>query len=134
MSPDLVIDRSAVRAFCQRHRIARLAVFGSALRDDFGPDSDVDVLVELQPVHVPGLNFVSMERELSGLRQGRPVDLVAPKFLNVRIRESCGRPIRSMSPRDLVYDGHMLDMARKAVAKPGSSARDLQRRRKPSPL
>jgi hypothetical protein len=87
MSPHLVIDRSAVRAFCQRHGIARLALFGSVLRDDFGPDSDVDVLVEFQPGHVPGLKFVSMERELSGLLQGRRVDLVTPKFLNVRIRE-----------------------------------------------
>ena len=87
MSPHLVIDRSAVRAFCQRHHIARLALFGSALRDDFGPDSDVDVLVEFQPGHVPGLNFVGMERELSELLQGRRVDLVTPKFLNVRIRE-----------------------------------------------
>jgi predicted nucleotidyltransferase len=87
MTPHLVIDHSAIRAFCQRHRIARLALFGSALRDDFGPDSDVDVLVEFEPGHVPGLNFVSMERELSGLLQGRRVDLVTPKFLNVRIRE-----------------------------------------------
>jgi uncharacterized protein len=87
MSAHLVIDRSAVRAFCQRHRIARLALFGSALRDDFGPESDVDVLVEFEPGHVPGLNFVSIERELSGLLQGRRVDLVTPKFLNVRIRE-----------------------------------------------
>ena len=87
MSPHLVIDRSAVRAFCQRHHVARLALFGSALRDDFGPDSDVDVLVEFQPGHVPGLDFVSMERELSGLLQGRRVDLVTPKFLNVRIQE-----------------------------------------------
>jgi predicted nucleotidyltransferase len=66
MSPHLLFDRSVVRAFCQRHGIARLAVFGSALRDDFGADSDVDVLVEFQPGHVPGLDFVSMERELSG--------------------------------------------------------------------
>ena len=87
MSPHLVIDRSAVSAFCQRHRIARLALFGSALRDDFGPDSDVDVLVEFQPGHVPGLDFVSMERELSGLLRGRRVDMVTPKFLNMRIRE-----------------------------------------------
>jgi predicted nucleotidyltransferase len=87
MSPHLVVDRSAVQAFCGRHRIARLALFGSVLRDDFGPDSDVDVLVEFQPGHVPGLSFVSMERELSALLQGRRVDLVTPKFLNVRIRE-----------------------------------------------
>jgi predicted nucleotidyltransferase len=47
----------------------------------------VDVLVEFQPDHVPGLNFVSMERELSRMMQGRRVDLVTPKFLNLRIRE-----------------------------------------------
>ena len=87
MSPHLVVDRTAVRAFCQRHHITRLALFGSALRDDFGPDSDVDVLVEFQQGHVPGLEFVSIERELSGLLQHRRVDLVTPKYLNARIRE-----------------------------------------------
>jgi hypothetical protein len=87
MSPHLIIDRTAVKAFCQRHHITRLALFGSALRDDFGPDSDVDVLVEFQQGHVPGLEFVTMERELSGLLQDRRVDLVTPKFLNARIRE-----------------------------------------------
>ncbi len=87
MSPDLVIDHGAVKAFCERHHIARLALFGSAIRDDFDTDSDVDVLVEFQPNHTPGLNFVSIERELSELLHGRRVDLVTPKFLNVRIRE-----------------------------------------------
>ena len=87
MSPHLVVDRTAIMAFCQRHHITRLALFGSALRDDFGPDSDVDVLVEFQQGHVPGLEFVSIERELSGLLQDRRVDLVTPKFLNARIRE-----------------------------------------------
>jgi predicted nucleotidyltransferase len=96
MSPHLVIDHSAVTAFCQRHRIARLALFGSALRDDFGPESDVDVLVEFQPGHIPGLDFLSMERELSGLLQGRRVDLVTPKFLNVRIREQVLREAESL--------------------------------------
>ena len=57
------------------------------LRDDFDADSDVDVLVVFLPSHVPGLQFVSMERELSELLQGRQVDLITPKFLNVRIRE-----------------------------------------------
>jgi predicted nucleotidyltransferase len=87
MSPHLLIDRNAVTAFCQRHHIKRLSVFGSALRDDFSPESDVDVLVEFQPGHVPGLKFVTIERELSSLLQGRRVDLVTPKFLNARIRE-----------------------------------------------
>ncbi|MCC7007580.1 MAG: nucleotidyltransferase family protein [Acidobacteria bacterium] len=96
VSPHLVIDRGAVTAFCQRHRIARLALFGSALRDDFGLHSDVDVLVEFQPGHVPGLNFVSMERELSALFQGRRVDLVTPKFLNQRIREQVLREAETL--------------------------------------
>ena len=46
MSPRISIDRDAVSAFCRRHHIRRLALFGSVLRDDFGPESDVDVLVE----------------------------------------------------------------------------------------
>ena len=87
MSPHILIDRDAVAAFCRRHHIKRLALFGSVLRDDFTPDSDVDVLVEFQAGHVPGLDFVSMERELSRLLQGRRVDIVTPKFLNARIRD-----------------------------------------------
>jgi predicted nucleotidyltransferase len=87
VSPHLSIDRDAVSAFCRRHHIIRLALFGSVLRDDFSPDSDVDVLVEFQPGHVPGLNFVSIEREFSRLLDGRPVDMVTPKFFNHRIRE-----------------------------------------------
>ncbi len=87
MSPHLEIDREAVSALCRRHHIARLALFGSVLREDFRPDSDVDVLVEFLPGHVPGLRFVTIERELSALLQGRRVDLVTPKFLNPRIRE-----------------------------------------------
>jgi hypothetical protein len=87
MSPHLSIDREAVSAFCLRHHIARLALFGSVLRDDFGADSDVDVLVEFLPGHVPGLRFVTIEREFSELLHGRRVDMVTPKFLNPRIRD-----------------------------------------------
>ena len=87
MSSHVSIDRDAVSAFCRRHHIIRLALFGSVLRDDFGPDSDVDVLVEFQAGHVPGFNFVSIEREFSGLLHGRRVDMVTPKFLNSRIRD-----------------------------------------------
>jgi len=87
MSQNLVIDRQALSAFCRRHHIARLALFGSVLRDDFRADSDVDILVEFLPGHVPGLRFVTIERELSELLQGRRVDLVTPKFLTPRIRD-----------------------------------------------
>lgn len=87
MSSHVSIDRDVLAAFCQRHHIKRLALFGSVLHDDFRPDSDIDVLVEFQPGHVPGLKFMSIERELSALVHGRRVDLVTPKFLNPRIRD-----------------------------------------------
>ena len=95
MSPHIPIDRDAVSAFCRRHHITRLALFGSVLHDDFSPDSDVDVLVEFQAGHVPGLNFVSIEREFSHLLNGRRVDMVTPKFLNPRIRDQV---LRSAEP------------------------------------
>jgi predicted nucleotidyltransferase len=87
MSPQVSIDRDVVSAFCRRHQIRRLALFGSVLRDDFGPDSDVDVLVEFEPGHVPGFQFVSIEQEFSQLIGGRRVDMITPKFLNPRIRD-----------------------------------------------
>jgi uncharacterized protein len=87
MNAHLRINSEAIATFCRRHHIRRLALFGSVLRKDFRPDSDVDVLVEFEPGHVPGLRFVSIERELSELFGGRRVDLVTPKILNPRIRE-----------------------------------------------
>jgi predicted nucleotidyltransferase len=71
-------------------------LFGSVLRDDFHPDSDIDVLVEFQPGHVPGLRFVSIEREFSKLLQGRRVDMVTPKFLSPRIRDEVLRSAESL--------------------------------------
>lgn len=86
MSVRIPFDRAELSAFCAKHHIARLELFGSVLRDDFGPESDVDVLVEFKPGHTPGLAFARMERELSELFAGRRVDLVTRKFLNPRIR------------------------------------------------
>ena len=83
----LPIPQDELRRFCQRHHIRRLSLFGSVLRDDFGPDSDVDVLVEFDPEHVPGLAFFSMEEELSTIL-GRPVDLGTPKSISRWIRTS----------------------------------------------
>ena len=60
--------------FCLRHHIIRLSLFGSVLRDDFKTDSDIDVLVEFDPKHIPGWEFVSMQDELTELF-GRQVDL-----------------------------------------------------------
>jgi len=57
------------------------------LRDDFGPESDVDVLVEFAPGHTPGLEIVDIEEELSQLLGGRKVDMVNPKYLNRRIKD-----------------------------------------------
>jgi uncharacterized protein len=72
--------------FCRRHHIHRLALFGSVLRDDFTPDSDVDVLVEFEPGKIPGFAFFSMEEELSGIL-GRRVDLNTPNSLSKYFRE-----------------------------------------------
>lgn len=61
-------------------------LFGSILRDDFSPDSDIDVLVEFQPDHTPGLAFFSMQEELSALL-GRAVDLNTPRCLSRYFRD-----------------------------------------------
>lgn len=69
------IPSEAVADFCRRHGIARIALFGSVLRDDFTPQSDVDFLVEFLPDRVPGLiRLGGMERELSGII-GRKADM-----------------------------------------------------------
>ena len=72
----IAVDKTGLAEFCRRHHIRRLALFGSVLREDFGPESDVDVLVEFEMEHVPGLlGLARMERELSGYFGGRKVDL-----------------------------------------------------------
>jgi predicted nucleotidyltransferase len=81
------IPSGKLEAFCQRHHIRRLALFGSALREDFGPESDVDVLVEFEPGHVPDFfRLYDIEQELSALFGGRPVDLVTYRALNRHLR------------------------------------------------
>jgi hypothetical protein len=82
----LTIPVDRIAAFCRRHHIRRLALFGSVLRDDFGPDSDVDVLVEFEPEHIPGLAFFAMQDELSRLL-ARTVDLNTRQFLSPRFRQ-----------------------------------------------
>jgi uncharacterized protein len=86
MATGIFIDRQQITDFCRRHHIRRLAFFGSVLRHDFGPESDVDVLVEFEPGHVPGLAFLSMEEELSRIL-GRKVDLNTPGFLSPYFRD-----------------------------------------------
>lgn len=80
------IDQEKIAAFCRKHHISRLALFGSALRQDFRPDSDVDVLVEFEPDHQPGLAFFAMEAELSEIL-GRQVDLNTPGFISPYFRD-----------------------------------------------
>lgn len=82
------IPKDAIAAFCRKHHIVKLALFGSVLREDFGPESDVDVLVEFNPEHVPGLiGLGAMERELAELLGGRSVDLLTFKGLSHRMRD-----------------------------------------------
>ena len=82
----LEIDKQRITQFCRKHHIRRLALFGSVLRPDFGPQSDVDVLVEFEEGHVPGLAFFQMELELSEV-VGRKVDLNTPQFLSPDFRD-----------------------------------------------
>lgn len=81
MSVQIPIDQKKIAEFCRNHHIQKLALFGSVLRNDFRPDSDVDVLVEFEPNHIPGLAFFTMEAELSEIL-GRKVDLHTPNFLS----------------------------------------------------
>lgn len=80
------LSRDAIAEFCQRHHIRKLSLFGSVLRNDFRPDSDVDVLVEFEPGRVVGFEIVDIEEELSQLFGGRKVDMVREKYLNPRLR------------------------------------------------
>jgi predicted nucleotidyltransferase len=80
------IDEKRIAAFCHKHHIRRLALFGSTLHGDSMADSDLDVLVEFEPDHVHGLAFFAMEIELSELLDHK-VDLNAPGFLSPYFRD-----------------------------------------------
>ncbi len=87
MTARIPVPRQAVVYFCQRNRIRKLSLFGSVLRDDFRPDSDIDILVEFEPDAVVGLfDIARMERELSDI-MGRRVDLRTPKDLSRHFRQ-----------------------------------------------
>ena len=75
------VSHEQVADFCRRWRIRRLSFFGSVVRDDFGPDSDVDVLVEFRPESHISWNIVTAEQELSEI-VGRRVDLRTPPELS----------------------------------------------------
>jgi len=87
MTTRLTIDHQRIVEFCRGHHIVKLAFFGSVLREDFRPDSDVDVLAWFDPGHVPGMfKLVAMENELSGI-VGRVVDLRTPEDLSRLFRQ-----------------------------------------------
>ena len=77
------LDMDAIAAFCERNHIRSLSLFGSVLRDDFGPESDIDVLVEFKDGYRPGLSFFGMGDELAGIL-GRKVDFLTEKWVHRR--------------------------------------------------
>jgi predicted nucleotidyltransferase len=93
----LTVPDDKIAEFCRRHRIRKLSLFGSVLRDDFDEGSEVDVLVEFEPEVVVGLRFFSIERELSTLL-GRKVDLNTPGFLSKYFRD------RVMAEAEVQYE------------------------------
>ena len=88
MNSQLSIAKSELAAFCRAHGIRRLSVFGSALREDFGPESDVDILVEFERDRIPGLLGVAgMEIELSAIFGNRKIDLRTAEDLSHYFRQ-----------------------------------------------
>ena len=76
LNPRIELPMGRIVEFCRRNRIRRLALYGSVLRDDFTPESDVDVLVDFEPGAQVGLAFITMQDELATIL-GRRVDLGA---------------------------------------------------------
>jgi predicted nucleotidyltransferase len=92
------VDPAKIAEFCQRWHITELSLFGSVLRDDFRPDSDVDVLVEFEPGHTPGWKFFDAQEELEAMFR-RPVDLVSKPALRNPFRR-----YEILRTRQVVYD------------------------------
>lgn len=81
------IPREKIAEFCKRNHIRKLSLFGSVLHGDFRPDSDIDLLVEFDPDHIPGFfKLAHMERELSGI-MGEKVDLRTLQELSKYFRD-----------------------------------------------
>lgn len=87
MAMKIDLDSAKLARFCEEHHITKLALFGSVLTDHFGPDSDIDVLVEFEPSEVPGMMGISaMERELSAIL-GHKADMRTPADLSKYFRD-----------------------------------------------
>ena len=82
----IAFPQEKIAEFCRKHHIKKLAIFGSVLRSDFRADSDIDVLVEFDPDHIPGLAFFAMADELSEIL-GHKVDLNTPQCLSRYFRD-----------------------------------------------
>jgi uncharacterized protein len=91
------VPKKELAEFCRSRHIRWMACFGSAARDDFAPDSDVDFLVEFAPGHTPGLEIIDIEEDLSALLGGRKVDIINRKYLNHRLRD------RVLAEAEVIY-------------------------------
>ena len=96
---ELLIPEEKVRDFCLRNHISSLALFGSVLREDFSPNSDIDILVDFEAEHTPGfLGLAAMEEKLSGILGGRKIDLRTPADLSRHFRNQVTKEAR------VIYD------------------------------
>lgn len=85
--PQITIPKKKIEKFCRSYHISKLALFGSVLTDQFTATSDIDILVEFEPKHIPGLfGIVGMENELTKI-QGRKADLRTPQDLSRYFRQ-----------------------------------------------
>ena len=73
------VPSEKIGEICQQYQIRWFALFGSVLRDDFRPDSDIDILVEFEPGHTPGFAFIDIQDKLSELL-GEPLTSIRPKI------------------------------------------------------
>jgi predicted nucleotidyltransferase len=94
---NIKIPKGELANFCRKHHIRKMALFGSVLRDDFTADSDIDVLVEFESDHIPGLAFFAMEAELAVIL-GRRIELHTPAFLSKYFRDQV------MTEAEIQYD------------------------------
>lgn len=93
----ITIDKKALADFCKKRHLKKLSLFGSAVRADFQPQSDLDLLVEFEPGHTPGLAFFTLADDLSDFL-GRKVDLNTPRSLSPYFRD------QALSESETLYD------------------------------
>ena len=98
-SGNIKIDQVKIELFCRKHGVQEFSLFGSVLRDDFGGESDVDVLIALEPGHaMTPEKFLDMRDELSALFGGREIDLVQKRLLKNPFRRH-----EILTTREVVY-------------------------------